>query len=515
MPSNILDRKVSSDQRADFVENFEQKHFQSLESGIIKLKNFTSKIASSIHAIDLATLESISKTIDKEITCIKTIKVDCMRQSLLEFTKCITQQSEISLTIEIAQSHLSVDCGIYSQFLHIIQYIIERLGLNEFHQTGDIRILVSFFSECDYICMAVDLDTEQKFKDTHFKEYMIRICNSMHIDIEYSNQDSIAILFKAQHKPYYTQVLIIETGYIKLAIKQEQVISVITSDIRDNKVLMLQGENVPIINMQDAMHLNVESNNKHNLNFADLFNTDSNICKSAQIVLIKIGNAKYGLIIDEVIEAGEFKLYPNHALFKDLGYYIGSIEDQNHNLILAIDPVALIHMHNKSNQIKGEATSVKTVQSIESMIHYLIDFEDKIQKISAISQIDTKDVLVLEDSPLFRKLIVQKLEDYASNVFAFDDSSLALEYLKQNTHINIIVADFNIADIDGVLFAKKCKALRSSIKIISLISGIDAAELKNQKLDYLFYSFLSKNDQDKIAKVVNEILINEIEANAL
>jgi len=496
----------------EFSNHVSLQCLEELGTGLKQLKQLEVDLGPWLNESANQQLNMVVTRLEKAVTNVRTTNINLALKDILDFAEAASLYYEQKVEIEIASSNLRLDFEQYSQLIALLEFIVmwvlEKLPKN----TANIKFTVSFIAALDQISMdvssnisSVDFSLDIEKQITEFAEGFI--CKPI------ANEGKLLnLLLQTTRKPYNNNLLLVEIAESQFAINQENIIGVVRSEIIQNNFILFKGENVPLISLKKFLNLPGQENQNKRLNFASIFNDEQVREDFQSVVLFNIDNYKCGLIVDNIIENGEFLVYPSHKILAKFGYYMGVIEQKNQGLLLVIDPAALMNIYNQNKGVAPQGVSNNS-QNISEMISYLLAFEEKIEKISNQPHLEANSVLVLEDSPLFRKLIVKKLEDEANSVFAFDDSALALEYLKQNPKLNIIIADFNMPDLDGLLFAQKAKAIRSSINVISLISAIEAAEIKSRKLDDLFYAFVARTDQEKITKMVNSILINEIEYN--
>ena len=495
----------------EFFNQVSLRHLGDVSADLKQLKLLKSDLGewlseSQNHRLDLA-VEKLERSIDN----IKTTNLYFAVTDILNFAETVSHAYEQKVEIEVTHSGLLLDFKQYSQLQSLLEFVVisvvEKLPPN----TITTKFTVSFYIALDQVCMDISSSTSCSDFTLDIEKRIAQIEGDFVCQSIANERGLFNLLIKTTRQPHYSSLLLIEVADLRFAVNQENIIGVVRSEIVQNNFILFKGENVPLINLKEFLDITDQDSNSKRLNFANIFGDEQEKENLQSIVLFNIANSKCGFIVDNIIENGEFLVYPNHQILAKSGYYMGAIEQKDHGLLLVIDPVALVDVYDKN---KGATQGkISNSHNICEMINYLLDFEEKIEKISNQSHLEESGIVVLEDSPLFRKLIVKKLKDEENSVFAFDDSSLALEYLKQNPQLNIIIADFNIPDIDGILFAQKCKAIRDSINIISLVTAIESAEIKNRKLDDLFYAFVAKTDQEKIIKIVNSILINEIEYN--
>ena len=77
-------------------------------------------------------------------------------------------------------------------------------------------------------------------------------------------------------------------------------------------------------------------------------------------------------------------------------------------------------------------------------------------------------VLVVDDDPGVLDVIVDMLEDLGCEVISSRSGPDALERLKQNQHISILITDINMPGMDGHELAELARRRRPELKILQL-----------------------------------------------
>ena len=84
-------------------------------------------------------------------------------------------------------------------------------------------------------------------------------------------------------------------------------------------------------------------------------------------------------------------------------------------------------------------------------------------------------VLIVDDSPTARALLSSRLKRYNFRVSVAENGAKALEILKKNTDIGLVVTDYNMPDIDGFELTRRIRSVRGSheLRIIGVSSSSD------------------------------------------
>jgi CheY-like chemotaxis protein len=63
-------------------------------------------------------------------------------------------------------------------------------------------------------------------------------------------------------------------------------------------------------------------------------------------------------------------------------------------------------------------------------------------------------VLLVEDEPLLRELVMENLQDAGYSVFEAGDGNAGVEILRSDTRIDLLLSDIKLPDIDGYEVAR-------------------------------------------------------------
>ncbi|MGG7517530.1 response regulator [Allorhizobium undicola] len=107
-------------------------------------------------------------------------------------------------------------------------------------------------------------------------------------------------------------------------------------------------------------------------------------------------------------------------------------------------------------------------------------------------------VLIVDDSPTARALLSSRLKRYNFRVSTADNGAKALETLKANPDVGLVVTDYNMPDIDGFELTRRIRAVRGSheLRIIGVSSSTDrllsARFLKVGGNDFMLRPFIDE-----------------------
>jgi PleD family two-component response regulator len=107
-------------------------------------------------------------------------------------------------------------------------------------------------------------------------------------------------------------------------------------------------------------------------------------------------------------------------------------------------------------------------------------------------------VLIVDDSPTARALLSSRLKRYNFRVSVAENGAKALEILKKNSDIGLVVTDYNMPDIDGFELTRRIRSVRGSheLRIIGVSSSSDrllsARFLKAGGNDFMLRPFIDE-----------------------
>ncbi|GAK70805.1 response regulator [Agrobacterium rubi] len=107
-------------------------------------------------------------------------------------------------------------------------------------------------------------------------------------------------------------------------------------------------------------------------------------------------------------------------------------------------------------------------------------------------------VLIVDDSPTARALLSSRLKRYNFRVSLAESGAKALEILKNNPDIGLVVTDYNMPDIDGFELTRRIRTMRGSheLRIIGVSSStnrlLSARFLKAGGNDFMLRPFIDE-----------------------
>jgi len=92
-------------------------------------------------------------------------------------------------------------------------------------------------------------------------------------------------------------------------------------------------------------------------------------------------------------------------------------------------------------------------------------------------------IIVVDDIPALTTMIEAILEHSGlTNYCSFNDPIEALEYVKNNEEISLIITDFQMPEMNGIELLKKAKEIKKQIH--GIIFSSDPEQVKSSSQDY-------------------------------
>jgi PleD family two-component response regulator len=107
-------------------------------------------------------------------------------------------------------------------------------------------------------------------------------------------------------------------------------------------------------------------------------------------------------------------------------------------------------------------------------------------------------VLIVDDSPTARALLSTRLKRYNFRVSVAESGAKAIDILKKNADIGLVVTDYNMPDIDGFELTRRIRSVRGSheLRVIGVSSSTDrllsARFLKAGGNDFMLRPFIDE-----------------------
>lgn len=119
------------------------------------------------------------------------------------------------------------------------------------------------------------------------------------------------------------------------------------------------------------------------------------------------------------------------------------------------------------------------------------------------------NILFVDDSPFFRKIIINLLSEKGFNVLSAKTAVEALKMLKeQENYFHLIITDINMPYMDGFQFSNACSLDEGlkNIPLIALTSNIEMANNNDKLISSGIKHCLSKTSQDELIPLIFSLL---------
>lgn len=90
-----------------------------------------------------------------------------------------------------------------------------------------------------------------------------------------------------------------------------------------------------------------------------------------------------------------------------------------------------------------------------------------------------KTILLVEDDDVVRQLTAQVLEEFGYQVHALRDGTSALELLRSEQQVDLLMSDIGLPGMDGRALVESARQLRPALPVL-FASGYDERELLEQ-----------------------------------
>ena len=99
-------------------------------------------------------------------------------------------------------------------------------------------------------------------------------------------------------------------------------------------------------------------------------------------------------------------------------------------------------------------------------------------------------ILLVEDETFLRELLMENLQDAGYSVSEASDGSAALAVLQSGRHVDVLLSDIKLPDLEGYLIAQAGRALQPGLRVI-LMTGYAPTPLPAE-LQSVVYGVLQK-----------------------
>jgi len=150
--------------------------------------------------------------------------------------------------------------------------------------------------------------------------------------------------------------------------------------------------------------------------------------------------------------------------------------------------------------IKGLATEIIDIG------HFLpLAFEDWFRRKDQVSRPRPRSVLLIDDSPFFRNMLVPVLQAAGYEVTACASAPEALQLLKDGVAFDVVITDIEMPEMDGFTFAEAVRAdpRTADLPVIALSSVVSADSVERGRRAG-FYDYVAKFDRQGLIAALKE-----------
>jgi two-component system chemotaxis sensor kinase CheA len=150
--------------------------------------------------------------------------------------------------------------------------------------------------------------------------------------------------------------------------------------------------------------------------------------------------------------------------------------------------------------IKGQATEIVDVG------HFLpLAFEDWFRRKEQAPAAQSRAVLLVDDSPFFRNMLVPVLQAAGYAVTACASAPEALALLQEGARFDVAVTDIDMPDMDGFAFAEAVRADARNVDLpVVALSSVISAESVERGRQAGFHDFVAKFDRQGLIATLKE-----------
>ncbi|MCB0414296.1 MAG: chemotaxis protein CheW [Bdellovibrionales bacterium] len=197
----------------------------------------------------------------------------------------------------------------------------------------------------------------------------------------------------------------------------------------------------------------------------------------APVLVVKHHNRLFGILVEQIIDITDHEGNIDHAVSGDKALF-GSVF-VNEKAITVVD---VFHIIDRQEIVKRHSDGKSLVKNVE------------------------KKILVVEDSPMFRKLAVTLMEDEGYKVISAINGLDALRVLETES-VDLVLSDIEMPQMDGFVMAEEIKKNEKTkhLPMIAVTTRFsDADQERGRKVGYDHY--LEKFKREEIAEIVGSYL---------
>ena len=253
----------------------------------------------------------------------------------------------------------------------------------------------------------------------------------------------------------------------------------------DQKVIRYRNSVLPLVDCDKALGFKV---------------TDNDLKDNFSVIVVERAGKYFGLKVDQILDTLLTDSEMQDPVQKQDGI-LGHLNLEE-ELVVVIDPFELIaseYPDFEKNLVQNVSLSV-------------VEASEKALQVGSLNQkVGESTILVVEDTPLFRKVVKSSLEKAGHKVTVACDGEEAVQVLKHyNEPFDLIVSDIEMPRMDGFDLAKAIREnpIHGNTPMLALSSRFDANYRKRgQQVGYNMY--LEKFKPEQLNQKVVELLKNQ------
>lgn len=233
-------------------------------------------------------------------------------------------------------------------------------------------------------------------------------------------------------------------------------------------IVRYREEAMPLLNIEKLLALD----NKSALD--NLKDFDSIPC-----IVVQFQNQLFGLIVNEILDIGL------------------TDEEIDSNAVEREGLLGVVYINER----------LTTVLDIHKLLE-IGKFTKKIKGISPIKISGKNKVLIVEDSPLYRKIQQDFLTEMGVEVTLAKNGQEGIDYLKDGHSVDLVITDIEMPVMDGWQMAKEIRASNRPFSQVPIVAVSTKASDKDKArgIECGFSHHLEKLNKDEVLQVVNKYL---------
>ena len=122
-------------------------------------------------------------------------------------------------------------------------------------------------------------------------------------------------------------------------------------------------------------------------------------------------------------------------------------------------------------------------------------------------ELKTIQALAVDDSQFMRQLIIQYLMSFGiSQTFQASNGQEALDSLKENQEISLVICDWSMPTLDGLTFVREVKKKKLKLFIILISSEKDPKIIQKFKSEGIEHFLIKPFTEDQFNDLLEKVL---------